>query len=203
MTTRVREPTEDDQSKLMKVVKYLNGTIELGITLGGDDSGKIDFRGYADAAYGVHADAKSHSGIYITLGLGPILWKSIKQKCVTRSSCEAELVALSELASLAIWVRDILREICVLSESTPVKIMEDNKAAIDMVTNGASTSDRSKHVHIRNCFVAQFVASREFEIFYCSTVYMIADILTKPLPRATYCFLRDYLLGRKRQTFIT
>ena len=99
--------------------------------------------------------------------------------------------------------KEVLREICVLSESTPVKIMEDNKAAIDMVTNGASTSDRSKHVHIRNCFVAQFVASREFEIFYCPTVHMIADILTKPLPRATYCFLRDYLLGRKRQTFIT
>ena len=203
LTTRVKEPTEEDLSKLMKVVQYLNGTVELGITLGGDDSGNIDFRGYADAAYGVHTDAKSHSGIYITLGLGPVLWKSIKQKCVTRSSCEAELVALSELTSLAIWVRDILREIGELDECTPVKIMEDNKAAIDLVTNGSSTSERSRHVHIRNCFVHQFVASGEFKISYCPTEYMIADIFTKPLTRAPYCFLRDYLLGRRRTPVIT
>ena len=153
LTTRVKEPTEDDLSKLMKVVKYLNGTIELGITLGGDDKGNIDFKAYTDAAYGVHADAKSHSGIYFTLRLCPILWKSIKQKCVTRSSCEAELVALSELASLAIWVREILREIGELEESAPVRIMEDNTAAIALIKNGSSTSERSRHVHIRNCFV--------------------------------------------------
>jgi hypothetical protein len=187
----------------MRVIKYLNGTVEVGISLGGDVSGNIDLRAYADAAYGVHTDAKSHSGIYITLGLGPILWKSIKQKCVTRSSCEAELVALSELASLAIWVRDILRECGELDVRTPVRIMEDNKAAIDLVTNGASTSDRSRHVHIRNCFVAQFVASGVFEISHCPTEYMIADIFTKPLTRAPYCFLRDYLLGRRRPPVIT
>ena len=136
--------------------------------------------------------------IYITLGLGPILWKSVKQKCATRSSCEAELVALSELASLSTWVRDTLRETGELNASTPVKTMEDSKAAIDLTTSGASTSDRSKHAHTRSCFVAQLAASGELEVSHCPADYMVADTLTKPLSRAPFCFLQDYLIGPRR-----
>ena len=52
---------------------------------------------YSDASYGIHADAKSHTGLYLTLGRGPILCKSYKQKSVTKSSCEAEILALSDM----------------------------------------------------------------------------------------------------------
>jgi len=198
LTTRVKEPTTDDLNKLMKVIYYMNDTPEMGITLGGDENNKISLVAFSDASYGVHIDGKSHTGIYITLGLGPIIWKSIKQKCVTKSSCEAELIALSDIVSLSIWIRDMLREIDELAYDVPVHIMEDNKAAIDLIQNGASTSERSKHVHIRNCFIAQYVQSGEFKVSYCPTLEMIADIFTKPLPRRLFCYLRDYLMGRRR-----
>ena len=42
-------------------------------------------------------------------------------------------------------------------------LLEDNKAAIQLVTKGASTTDKSKHVHIRNNFVYQFSNSGEME----------------------------------------
>jgi hypothetical protein len=92
----------------------------------------------------------------------------------------------------------MLREIDELAYDVPVHIMEDNKAAIDLIQNGASTSERSKHVHIRNCFIAQYVQSGEFKVSYCPTLEMIADIFTKPLPRRLFCYLRDYLMGRRR-----
>ena len=44
---------------------------------------------FVDASYGVHMDGKSHMGPVISLGTGPIYVKSGKQKCVTKSSCEA------------------------------------------------------------------------------------------------------------------
>ena len=57
--------------------------------------------------------------------------------------------------------------------------MEDNKATIQLVTDGASTADRSKHVHIRNSFVFQFLDIGVMEIRHCPTKKMLADLLAK------------------------
>ena len=73
--------------------------------------------------------------------------------------------------------------------------MEDNKAAIQLVQNGASTADRAKHVHIRNNFVFQFLESGKMQIRHCPTNMMLADLLTKPLITNIFIILREFLLG--------
>lgn len=67
-------------------------------------------RAYIDAAYGVHQDSgKSHTGCSIVLGDGvPLYNKSTKQKIVTESSTEAELVGLPDTASQAIHLRNFV-----------------------------------------------------------------------------------------------
>ncbi|NBO09524.1 MAG: S1 RNA-binding domain-containing protein [Actinobacteria bacterium] len=67
--------------------------------LGGDEHGFISVQLFADAAYGVHHDAKSHSGIAVTLGRGAVLAHSGKQRLVVKSSTEAELVTQSDSVS--------------------------------------------------------------------------------------------------------
>ena len=166
------------------MTKHLGGAAELGTALGGGSRGEVDFRARAGAAYGVHRGAESYSGVYTTLGLGPALWKSVKQKCATRSSCEAELAALPELASLAAWVRGTLREAGEAGVTTPMKVMEDSKAATDLATSGAFTSDRPKHAHTRSCSVAQLAAPGELEASHCPAEYVTAGVLTKPLALA-------------------
>ncbi len=37
LTTRVREPTKEDEKKLIKVLKYLHGTLDLTLTLTGSE----------------------------------------------------------------------------------------------------------------------------------------------------------------------
>ena len=78
---------------LNKVQRYLHATKEDLIISG---CSTIQLNVYVDAAYAVHPDSKSHTGIYVTLGTngGPILVKSYKQRMVTTSSTEAELLAL-------------------------------------------------------------------------------------------------------------
>ena len=56
-------------------------------------------------AYGVHQDTeKSHTGCAIVLGnAGPLFSKPAKQKIVTKSSTEAELVGLSDTAIVLLY----------------------------------------------------------------------------------------------------
>ena len=121
-------------------------------------------------------------------GRGPTFCKSSKQKSVTKSSCEAEILALSVIVSTVAWMKDFLEEIGVTIE--PPILFEDNRAAIFLVTNGPSTAGRVRHVHIRNAFVNQFLAKGTMQIVFCPTSQMIADILTKPLPPPIYIILQ-------------
>ena len=100
------------------------------------------------------------------------------------------------MVSIAIWMKDMYRDMSTTPDFT-MNIYEDNMAAIHLVSNGMSTSDRSRHIHIRNNFVNQFVSSGDIEVVHCPTKLMIADILTKPLQPAQFLYLRDYLLGYK------
>ena len=73
LTTRVTCPTEDDWAKLRRVLQYLRGTIDLVLTLGGEDITKM--KSWVDVAYGVHDDCKSHTGGAISFGWGVLLTK--------------------------------------------------------------------------------------------------------------------------------
>ena len=56
-------------------------------------------------------DGKSHTGNIITLDRGPTYTKSLTQKAVTKSSCKAEILSLSDIVSTVAWTRDFLSEI--------------------------------------------------------------------------------------------
>jgi hypothetical protein len=63
-----------------------------------------------DASYGIHQDSgKSHTGCALVLGdAGVFSARSSKQKIVTKSSTEAELVGLSDSAAQAIHLRNFI-----------------------------------------------------------------------------------------------
>jgi hypothetical protein len=191
LTNRVSKPDQDDLGKLDRVFKYINGTQGLGIILRADNPARI--RTFIDASYGVHSDCKSHSGLCITLGSGPIMTKSTKQKIVTKSSTEAELVAESDFASEAMASRDFL---AAQGEITDAAIIfQDNMSTISMIDNGYSKSDRTRHINIRYFWTKERVDMGELSIVYLPTDEMIADILTKPLQGDKFIKLRSLLLN--------
>ena len=91
LTTRVQEPTQEDWKKLIRVLEYLNGTKERGLTLRIDES--VLVHAYIDTSFGCHMrDGRSHTGAVVGIGEAlAILTKSSKQKVVSKSSTEAEL----------------------------------------------------------------------------------------------------------------
>jgi hypothetical protein len=195
LTTRVLTPTIQDQSKLNRVLKYFKGTKELGIFLGLSTENDLRVICYADASHGTHYNGKSHTGVIISHGRGPILAKSMKQKIVCRSSTESELVALSDATSLAAYELQFMESLGLGIKKA--HLYQDNTSTIRIAMNGKSCSDRTKHIKLRYFFIKQYIDSGEFDVTHCPTEMMLADLLTKPLQGNKFKTLRDKLLGYK------
>jgi hypothetical protein len=191
LTTRVQAPTEQDMVKLERSLRYLNSTRQLGIRLQYDPSNPL--QAYVDASYGVHEDFRSHTGMVISLGSGPIDTRSTKQKINTKSSTEAELVGLSDMTSKVIWHREFLRNQGI--PQPPAPIFQDNMSTMALAENGRSNSDRTRHVSIRYFWLKDRINNQEIEVKYCPTNNMIADVLTKPLLGDNFIKLRNLLLN--------
>jgi hypothetical protein len=191
LTTRVQNPTEEDWTKLCRAIKYIRHTKGLCLVLCAHNYLTIIV--YVDASFGVHPDFRSHSGAVITLFRGTIWAKSSKQKLMTKSSTEAELVAISDVIGQVLWMRNFLEAQGYILP--PVKMFEDNLSTIALIKNGKSNSSRTRHIAIRYFFIADKVSNKEIEIEYKATEEMLADILTKPLQGQLFKRLRDQLLN--------
>ena len=189
LSTRVSAPTQQDWDKLQRLLKYINATQPRGIIL--EANKNICVLAYIDASYGVHADGKSHTGLVISLGRGTVFVRSAKQKIVSKSSTEAELIGLSDSTTQAIWTRDFL--IHQAYEMQAATLYQDNTSTKTMAEKGRSTSDRTRHINIRYFFIKDRIATEEVRIQYLPTKEMIADLLTKPLQGELFRALRQQL----------
>jgi len=104
LCTRVQSPDEDDYKKLARVMQYLRCTRELTLTIEPSTSAQW----WVDSSFAVHLDMRSHSGIVMTLGKGVAYSTSCKQKINTKSSTEAELVAIDDAMGQVLWTRHFL-----------------------------------------------------------------------------------------------
>ena len=59
LASRVRAPTTADWKKLMRVMRYLNGTSNFCLTFSADNLHTIKW--YVDASFAVHPDFRSHT----------------------------------------------------------------------------------------------------------------------------------------------
>ena len=94
LCTRVKQPNNDDLLKLERVLGYLHLTKNRTQII--DDSPFEGVETYIDVAFLNHPDGKSQSGCMVFLGNKLVHEACRKQKLVTKSSTEAELVALSD-----------------------------------------------------------------------------------------------------------
>ncbi len=179
LSTRIQVCDVDDMAKLKRLLGYIYGTRHRGIVLHVGEH--MTVKAYIDAAYGVHQDSgKSHTGCVIVMGNGgPLLAKSSKQKIVTKSSTEAELVGLSDTATLAIHLRNFVIEQGY--DIGPAIIYQDNLSCMALMKRGGPGSERSRHINIRHFWLTERVDKGEVVIEHLGTEEMFANLLTKPV----------------------
>ena len=90
--TRVWASTEDDRGKPKCMLKYLEGTRGLKLTLSVEDMPTTKW--WIDASYATHDDCKGHRGAMISLGKGDTINASSKHKIQARNSTDNELIAV-------------------------------------------------------------------------------------------------------------
>ena len=106
---------------------------------------------------------------------------SKRQRCVTTSTCWAELVALSLCAAEVVYVRMVLEDIG-RAQTAPTLLFVDNEAA-RAVARDPVLNSQMKHVARRHFYAREMESDGEIEVTRVHTNWNIADALTKALGR--------------------
>jgi hypothetical protein len=190
LTRHMQSPRLIDWTDALRVLNYLKGTADHGITF---RQGGGDLLGYTDSDYATDStNGKSVSGMVFMMNGGPICWKSKQQSTVAQSTCEAELIAATSTAKEAMWLRKLLPELGV-PMIVPVECLGDNAGALQLIKHPV-LSTKSKHIR-QNAFYAREVTElNEVRFTYVNTAENLADIFTKACDPKVFVFLRDQMM---------
>ncbi|GJZ77189.1 retrovirus-related pol polyprotein from transposon TNT 1-94 [Tanacetum coccineum] len=143
---------------------------------------------YADSDHaGDYVDRKSTSDIFTFMGCCLTSWFLKKQTALGISTSEAEHVSTEKACQQALWMKQALVDYVIHLDEIP--IMCDNKGAIDLSKNLVQHS-HTKHIEIRYHFLCDNVQKGNITIEKVPSKDNIADILTKPLKRESFNYLR-------------
>ncbi|XP_068994260.1 uncharacterized protein [Neodiprion pinetum] len=164
-----------------RVFRYLQGTKELGLEY--NKEGNNEIFGYCDADWANdEGDRKSITGYVFILQGGAISWSSKKQHIVALLTCEAEYMSLAAAVPEALCLRKLIQELDPASITKPTLIYMDNRGAIDLAHTSAY-KPRTKHIDVRYHFIKENIEKGNVTIKFIGTKEMLADSLTKALPR--------------------
>jgi hypothetical protein len=169
------------------LVNYAYHTRHYKLVYEGSDGNEINL--YVDASH-IKEENRGVTGYVINYGKCPIIWRSKKQKLVTLSTAEAEIVALCDALREISWLRDLIMEIG-LGEPV-VRILEDNQACITISKN-AVVNDRTRHIMVKTEFIRWKLKEWKVDIKYIESKNNIADIFTKGLDQKLFEKFRDGL----------
>ena len=112
---------------------------------------------------------------------GAVSWSSKLQSVVALSTTEAEYVAAVSTGTEAIWMRSFLGELG-YDMSGASLINMDNQSAIAVGRN-PEHHGRMKHLNLRLFWLRDAVEAKRLRLEFIPTREMVADALTKALPR--------------------
>ena len=174
----------------IRIVRYLSGTQQLRLCLGGTN--QISLLGFTDSDWANCLDTRrSVGGHAYTLGSGVVSWQARKQKTVAASSCEVEYTVAFEASKEGIWLCTLLNSIN-HATTEPTTICCDKNTAINLSEDPA-LHDHIKHINIKHHFLHEHVQSNEISLSYINTNDNIADIFTKALDTKKFNRFREFL----------
>jgi len=190
----MHDPREPHLAALKRILRYLHGTLSLGLTLRRSSAAELVV--YTDADWAGCPDTRrSTSGYAVFLGDNLVSWSSKRQHTVSRSSAEAEYRAVANGVAEASWLRQLLMELRHPPHRATL-VYCDNISAVYLSTNPVQ-HQRTKHVEIDLHFVRERVALGQVRVLHVPTTSQYADVFTKGLPTSVFQEFRSSLNVRR------
>ena len=126
----------------------------------------------------------------------PIVWWSRRQRSISASTAEAEIIAATDCVKEVIHTRLMLKELGYgKAVVEPTVVYEDNVAARLMAT-GQKSHRTAKHFETRLRFLQDHTSTgTELQFTQIPTADQLADVFTKPLPRDLFNKFADQLVS--------
>ena len=181
---------DDDLNRCAdECIVYLAQTASDGLTFDGNAPDAGVLKAYSDSDWAV---GHSTSGFCLMLAGACIAHSSKRQACIAMSSTEAEIIAASACALEVVHMRGLLQELGMEQGVTPLYV--DNSGAVEL-SRDRKSCHRSRHVDRRYFKVRELAALNELAVQHIDTADNPADLLTKPLPFASYSKHRTTLMN--------
>ncbi|MBW0564607.1 hypothetical protein O181_104322 [Austropuccinia psidii MF-1] len=176
----LNNPGREHELAFMHVLRYLRGTSTWGITLGrvGDNS---VISAFCDSDLGSNYDSRSFSGSCLFLH-GQVGWKTSKQEVVSLSSTEAKYRSISNCFQDLCWLLELVLN---FGLAISANLFCDNQGALALLKNPLY-QHRTCHIKLRLHWCRQILDEGTICVLYIPSRDMLADLLTKALPKATH-----------------
>lgn len=175
-------PTSRHLDVLNRLLRYLFTTrhrhLRLNVaTLSPDKAKSVPLQLFFDASY---CSSYARSGAVLMVDSVPTYWYSRKQKCITLSTCGAELVSASqgakELAGAWNFLKLLFPDI-----TFSLELLGDSTAA-NLISSSQASPRKVRHLSLAHLFVRDLTRDGLLAVTYVETSKNPADIFTKPLP---------------------
>ncbi|GKB89329.1 ribonuclease H-like domain-containing protein, partial [Tanacetum coccineum] len=152
----MHDPREPHLVALKRILRYVQGTLDLGLHLYA--SSITSLVGYTDADWaGCPSRRMSTSGYCVFLGDNLLSWSAKRQHTLSRSSAEAKYRDVANVVAETAWLRNLLRELH-SPLSTTTLVYCDNVSVVYMSANHVQ-HQRTKHIEIDIHFVRDMITA--------------------------------------------
>jgi len=173
------------------ILRYIKGTIDIGLVFKKDDTSKQECIGYIDSDYEGDLDkCWSTTGYLFTLSQAPVSWRSTLQATIALSTMEAEYMTMTEAMKEAIWLQGLLDDLRI--DQDPLKINCDSMSAIYLAKNQVYHA-RTKHIDVRFHIFWEILDEGDIELQKIHTKENPANMLTKVISGVKFAHCKELL----------
>jgi hypothetical protein len=192
----MEEPNDEVLAEVKRLIRYLMGTRNKYLVLGGKD--EIVLFGVCDASHVQEGDCRSQLGYAIFMGKksAPVYCRSMRAATVSLSSTQAEVEGLVELVKEVLWFQGFLDSVCI-NYIKPTEVFTDNQPTVSLSGEGNHLK-RSKHYVVKTSFIREQVELGVVVVKHIPGINNVADLLTKPLSGRLLGYHTDAILGIKK-----
>ena len=185
-------PSEEHWIMLKRIMRYLNGTRNSGLTFDQRSTSILDT--FVDSSFmDDPATKKSTTGYLIRYHGNNIAWKSRLQRTMSKSTTHAEYIAICDASTNILFLAHLINETLNMPNIFPIPLYEDNSACIT-VCEKTTTRTSLNYLEREELLVRELFERNKLKPEKVISKEQIADIFTKPLTGNQFKYLSSKLI---------